>query len=97
MRRRHVYLDLLKTLAMVCVCMYHFPMIQHTAYARPFGLDVLCLRFVFLSVFLRYTINHRQIMIITLHCPNGVTVFTKCLLGICTYPCIKDYGNCIHI
>lgn len=45
MRRRHAYLDLLKTLAMVCVCMYHFPMIQHTAYARPFGLDVLCLRF----------------------------------------------------
>ena len=31
-------------------------------------------------------------MIITLHCPDGVTVFTECLLGICTYSCIKDYG-----
>lgn len=44
-KRRYGYLDLLKVIAMVCVCLYHFPMIRHTAYARPFGAGVLIARY----------------------------------------------------
>lgn len=44
-KRRYGYLDLLKAIAIVCVCLYHFPLIRHTAYARPFGADVLINRY----------------------------------------------------
>lgn len=44
-RRRYGYLDILKIIAMLCVCLYHYPWIRHTAYARPFGADVLLLRY----------------------------------------------------
>ena len=44
-RRRYGYLDLLKVIAMLCVCLYHFPLIRHTAYVRPFPADVLMLRY----------------------------------------------------
>jgi len=43
--KRWGYLDLLKIVAMLCVCMYHFPMIRHTAYVRPFPADTLVLRY----------------------------------------------------
>lgn len=44
-RRRFGYLDLLKIIAMMCVCLYHYPLIRHTAYVRPFPADVLALRY----------------------------------------------------
>ena len=43
--RRYGYLDLLKIMAMMCVCLYHYPLIRHTVYARPFTADVLALRY----------------------------------------------------
>ena len=44
-KRRFGYLDILKAIAMLCVCLYHYPLIRHTAYVRPFPADVLALRF----------------------------------------------------
>jgi len=44
-KRRYGYLDILKIIAMLCVCLYHYPWIRHTAYVRPFGADVLLLRY----------------------------------------------------
>lgn len=44
-RKRWGYLDILKAVAMICVCLYHFPMIRHTAYVRPFPADTLVLRY----------------------------------------------------
>lgn len=44
-KRRFGYLDLLKVIAIMGVCLYHFPMIRHTAYARPFGVGVLVNRY----------------------------------------------------
>ena len=44
-KRRFGYLDILKAVAMLCVCLYHYPLIRHTAYARPFPADVLIARF----------------------------------------------------
>ena len=43
--RRFGYLDILKIIAMLCVCLYHYPLIRHTAYVRPFPADVLALRY----------------------------------------------------
>jgi len=45
-KQRYDYLDLLKVMAMLCVCLYHFPMIRHTAYVRPFPAYVLALRYL---------------------------------------------------
>lgn len=44
-KRRYGYLDLIKAIAMLCVCLYHFPMIRHTAYVRPFPAETLVLRY----------------------------------------------------
>jgi len=44
-KRRYGYLDILKIIAMVCVCLYHYPLIRHTGYVRPFPADVLALRY----------------------------------------------------
>jgi len=44
-KRRYGYLDILKIVAMMCVCLYHYPWIRHTAYVRPFPADVLLLRY----------------------------------------------------
>ena len=44
-RKRYGYLDILKILAMMCVCLYHYPMIRHTGYVRPFPMDTLVLRY----------------------------------------------------
>jgi len=44
-KRRYGYLDILKIIAMMCVCLYHYPWIRHTAYVRPFPADVLLLRY----------------------------------------------------
>ena len=44
-KSRYGYLDLLKLIAMVMVCMYHFSWIQHTGYVRPFPLKTLVLRY----------------------------------------------------
>ena len=44
-KQRYGYLDLLKVIAIMCVCLYHFPIIHHTAYARPFPAHVLALRY----------------------------------------------------
>ena len=43
--QRFAYLDLIKIVAMMCVCLYHYPLIWQTAYARPFTADVLVLRY----------------------------------------------------
>ncbi len=39
------YLDLLKVIAMMCVCLYHFPLIGQTAYLRPFPVQTLVQRY----------------------------------------------------
>ena len=44
-KRRYGYLDLIKVIAMLCVCLYHFPMIRHTGYARPFPAETLVIRY----------------------------------------------------
>lgn len=44
-RKRYGYLDILKILAMMCVCLYHYPLIRHTGYVRPFPVDTLLLRY----------------------------------------------------
>jgi len=44
-KRRYGYLDILKIVAIMCVCLYHYPWIRHTAYIRPFPADVLLLRY----------------------------------------------------
>ena len=44
-RKRYGYLDILKIIAMMCVCLYHYPWIRHTGYVRPFPADVLALRY----------------------------------------------------
>jgi len=43
--RRYGYLDLIKIIAMMCVCLYHYPLIRQTTYVRPFTADVLALRY----------------------------------------------------
>ena len=42
---RYGYLDILKIIAIMCVCLYHYPWIRHTGYVRPFPADVLLLRY----------------------------------------------------
>lgn len=44
-KQRYGYLDLLKVIAVMSVCLYHFPLIRHTAYVRPFPADVLLIRY----------------------------------------------------
>lgn len=44
-KRRIGYLDLLKVIAMLCVCLYHFPLIAPTAYVRPFPAETLIRRY----------------------------------------------------
>lgn len=43
--QRFGYLDLLKVIAMMCVCLYHYPLIRHTTYVRPFPAEMLVLRY----------------------------------------------------
>lgn len=45
-KQRYGYLDLLKVIAMLCVCLYHFPMIAPTAYVRPFPVQTLLSRYL---------------------------------------------------
>ena len=44
-KRRYGYLDLIKVIAMMCVCLYHFPLIGQTAYVRPFPVQTLVQRY----------------------------------------------------
>lgn len=45
-KQRYGYLDLLKGIAILCVCLYHFPMIAPTAYVRPFPIQTLLARYL---------------------------------------------------
>lgn len=44
-RERYAYLDIVKCVAMVSVCLYHFPLIAPAAYSDPLSASVLVSRF----------------------------------------------------
>ena len=44
-RPRYAYLDIVKCIAMVSVCLYHFPLIAPAAYASPLPAEVMVSRF----------------------------------------------------
>ena len=44
-RPRYAYLDIVKCIAMVSVCLYHFPLIAPAAYASPLPAGVMVSRF----------------------------------------------------
>lgn len=39
--QRYAYLDLLKAVAITCVCLYHFPLISETVFTHPLRADVM--------------------------------------------------------
>lgn len=44
-RQRYAYLDLVKCIAMVCVCLYHFPLIGGAAYSQTLSVQTLISRY----------------------------------------------------
>lgn len=44
-RLRYAYLDIVKFVAMVCVCLYHFPLIAPAVYENPLSAGVMVSRF----------------------------------------------------
>ena len=44
-RQRCAYLDIVKFVAMLCVCLYHFPLTAHVAYSDPLGGTALISRY----------------------------------------------------
>lgn len=47
MKERYIYLDVLKGIAMVCVCAYHFSWVNGISYGEPLALSVMIARFLY--------------------------------------------------
>lgn len=47
MKKRVLYLDVLKCIAIICVCSYHFPWVSDMEYSQPLALGTAWRRFVF--------------------------------------------------